>query len=66
MNNHIYLTGTIIATLAMAGCATTTEQVIISFAPLNVATGNQQAADGFTPLHIAAREGAAEAVKALL
>ena len=66
MKNILFLTVFLIGTLCLSGCATATEQVIVSFAPLNVATGNQLAADGYTPLHLAAREGTDEAVKALL
>lgn len=66
MKNLLFLTVFLIGTLCLSGCATATEQVIVSFAPLNVATGNQLAADGYTPLHLAAREGTDEAVKALL
>ena len=66
MNNRIYLTGTLVAVVALAGCVTTTEQVIVSFAPLNVAVGQEQIADDYTPLHNAARDGDTEAVKKLL
>lgn len=66
MNDHIFLSGILIAVVALSGCATTDEQVIVSFAPLSVAAGNEQAADGFTPLHMAVRDSEYEAVKKLL
>ena len=66
MKSFLFLTTVIIGPACLVACATTTEQVIVSFAPLNVATGNQQAADTFTPLHLAAREGADEVIQALL
>jgi uncharacterized protein len=66
MNDHIFLAGILIAVVALSGCATTDEQVIVSFAPLSVAAGNEQTADGFTPLHMAVRDREYAAVKQLL
>ena len=50
MKNRIFRAGAIIAAVVAMGCATTDEQVIVSFAPLSVATGNAQTVDDLAPL----------------
>jgi len=66
MPNHPCLIGILTALVALPGCTTTSEQVIVSFAPLRVVEGNVQTAEVFTPLHMAARDGEYEVVKKLL
>jgi ankyrin repeat protein len=66
MNVHTVLTGTLITVLALSGCATTEEQVIVGFTPLNVATANEQVTERLTPLQFAARDGELATVKKLL
>lgn len=51
------LTVILLTVVALAGCATTDEQVIVGFAPLSVATGNMHVADESTPLYRAVRDG---------
>lgn len=66
MKSNLFLSGLLIGAACLSGCATATEQVIVSFAPLNVATGDQLAVDRYTPLHLAAREGTDATVRDLL
>jgi ankyrin repeat protein len=66
MKYHQFLTGTFISLIALSGCATPDEQVIVGFTPVNVATAHEQVTDRLTPLHMAARDGELEVVKKLV